>query len=363
MKIASCYVRRMNLRRCLLVVASLLLLPLSGCESLSYYTQSINGHLSLVSARLPINKLIDDPSGGQDVREQLRLARDVRQFATDNLALPDNDSYRSFVDTRREYVTWSVFAAPELSLAVQVWCFPVVGCVPYRGYFSKQAAERFAQGVSKEGFDVYVGGVPAYSTLGWFDDPLLNTMFLYGETYLAGVVFHELSHQRVYVPDDSDFNEAFAVSIEESGTALWLLDQSNPSALQRYEVAQRRNEDFLALITETRQNLQRIYTSNKSNAEKLAAKEAEIEKLRARYRRLKKVRWNGYDGYDPWFDEPINNAKLATVAVYNDLVPAFSRLLDICEGDYERYYRAVEQIAKLDKEPRRQALMDAKSCE
>ncbi|MEM6461161.1 MAG: aminopeptidase [Pseudomonadota bacterium] len=345
-----------------MIVILALLTVLQGCENLSYYSQSINGHLSLVSERQPIDNIIDDPQGEQDLREQLRLARDVRQFAVDRLALPDNRSYQTFVDTRRQYVTWAVFAAPELSLSVQLWCFPVVGCVPYRGYFSKQAAERFAEGLKQQGFDVYVGGVPAYSTLGWFDDPLLNTMFLYGETYVAGVVFHELSHQKIYVPGDAAFNEAFAVSVEESGTELWLLDQSNPDALRQYRSAQRRNEDFLALVAQTRENLLSIYARNRSDEQKRAAKAAEIDDLRSRYERLKRTRWDGFDGYDGWFEEPINNAKLATVAVYNDLVPAFLQLLEICGGDYESYYRAVENISRLDRAQRRDALLNAKRC-
>jgi predicted aminopeptidase len=355
-------VRAMS-RRCRLMIAfSVLLLALQGCESLSYYSQAIDGHLSVISARQPVDRLIDDPQGDQDLREQLRLARDVRQFAVDRLALPDNDSYRNFVDTERNYVSWAVFAAPPLSLEVNLWCFPVVGCVPYRGYFSEKAAVRFADKTAGQGFDVHVGGVPAYSTLGWFDDPLLNTMFLYGETYVAGVVFHELAHQQLYIPDDSAFNEAFAVSVEDSGTELWLKDQSNPAAIRRFRAAQKRNEDFLALIGETRDNLQRIYTSNKRDARKLAEKEAEIERLRARYRRLKQARWNGFDGYDGWFNGPINNAKLATVAVYNDLVPAFLQLLELCGGDYERYYGAVERLGKLDLEKRREALRNASGC-
>ena len=278
------------------------------------------------------------------------------------LSLPDNDSYRTFVDTQRKYVSWAVFAAPPLSLQVNLWCFPVVGCVPYRGYFSEEAADKFAAETAAQGFDVHVGGVPAYSTLGWFDDPLLNTMFLYGETYVAGVVFHELAHQQVYIADDSAFNEAFAVSVEDSGTELWLEDQSNPEAIRRYRTSQRRNRDFLALVGEARDNLKRIYASQMSDARKLAEKEAEIERLRARYRRLKRTRWNGFDGYDGWFNAPINNAKLATISVYNDLVPSFLKLLDLCEGNYMRYYGAVEKLGKLDRDQRRQALTNARSC-
>ena len=346
----------------LMILLALLLLAVKGCENLSYYSQAIDGHLTVISSRKPVDRLIDDPRGSQDLREQLRLARDVRQFAIDQLALPDNDSYRTFVDTRRNYVSWAVFAAPPLSLQVNLWCFPVVGCVPYRGYFSEEAAERFAAETAAQGFDVYVGGVPAYSTLGWFNDPLLNTMFLYGETYVAGVVFHELAHQQLYIADDSAFNEAFAVSVEDSGTELWLKDQSNPDAIRRYRAAQKRNQDFLALVGETRDRLQRIYASSRSDTRKLAEKEAEIERLRARYRRLKRTKWNGYDGYDGWFNAPINNAKLATISVYNDLVPDFLKLLELCSGDYERYYRAVENLAKLNRDQRREALSNARRC-
>lgn len=355
-------VPRMNIRPVFLTVMAALLLALHGCSSLAYYGQSINGHLKLVSAAKPVDKLLEDPSRPAAVRQQLELARDVRQFAISDLDLPDNDSYRSYVDTGREYVTWAVFAAPELSLDVRVWCFPVAGCVPYRGYFSKEAALSFAAGARAEGLDVYVGGVPAYSTLGWFDDPLLNTMFLRGEPYLAGVVFHELSHQRVYVRDDTQFNEAFAVSVEQAGTVAWLQHRGETAALRNYENSQKREEDFLALIANTRNELNRIYQSKDSDAAKLAAKAAAIKDLRTRYGRTKAERWDGYDGYDSWFNEPINNAKLATVAVYNDLQPAFSRLFEICSGDYERFYRAVERIAKLDKQRRLNALISANRC-
>lgn len=354
--------KHMNHRCLLLFFTAFLLFVLQGCGNLSYYSQSVNGHLKLVSAAKPVDRLLRDPSQPATVRHQLELARDIRRFATDRLALPDNKSYRSYVDTGREYVTWAVFAAPEFSLNVRTWCFPVAGCVPYRGYFSKEAALNFAEGVRVEGLDVYVGGVPAYSTLGWFNDPLLNTMFLRGEPYLAGVVFHELSHQRVYVRDDTQFNEAFAVAVEQAGTTEWLLERAEPTELKNYEASQRREEDFLALIADTRNELQRIYGSQENDSAKRAAKADAIKNLRARYKQTKTRRWNGYDGYDQWFDDPINNAKLATVAVYNDLLPAFSRLFEICSGDYEKFYRAVERIGKLDQQRRVKALISANRC-
>lgn len=350
------------MRRLLLSVVLAAVVVVQGCANLAYYSQSINGHLNLVSAAKPVDRLLKEPSQPPAARQQLELARDIRQFATERLALPDNRSYRSYVDTGREYVTWAVFAAPELSLNVKTWCFPVVGCVPYRGYFSQEAARAFAERVRAEGYDVYVGGVPAYSTLGWFNDPLLNTMFLRGESYLAGVVFHELSHQRVYIRDDTRFNEAFAVAVERAGTTEWLLERAEPDELAHYRASQKRERDFLTLIAATRNELQRIYTSQASDDAKRTAKAAAIDDLRARYERMKTDRWNGYAGYDQWFAAPINNAKLATVAVYNDLVPAFTRLLQICGGNYERFYRAVERLGKRNIRERAEALANANSC-
>ncbi len=349
-------------RRLSLLLIPLALLILQGCSNVAYISQSVGGHLKLVSGSRPVETLLKDRTLEPAFKEQLSLSADIRTFASERLALPDNDSYRNYVDTGREYVTWSVFAAPEFSQNVRTWCFPVAGCVPYRGYFSKDRAEKFAEEIRSEGFDVYVGGVPAYSTLGWLDDPLLNTMFLRGEINLARVVFHELAHQHVYVPGDAAFNEAFAVAVEESGTILWLESRSDEAGLQLYRSARKRNETFLALIAETRVELDRIYDSADSDAKKRQAKDAAIERLRARYRRVRSQKWNGYPGYDHWFNEPINNAKLATVSVYNDLQPAFSRLLTLCQGDYERFYEAVSALAKRNPAERRTALEDADEC-
>ncbi|MDA4846753.1 aminopeptidase [Hoeflea poritis] len=347
----------------LLPVALLSLPLLSGCESLSYYSQSLGGHLELVNSGQRIDRLIADPRSAPDLRAQLTEARAIRAFASERLALPDNNSYRSYVDTGREFVSWAVFATPELSLEVRTWCFPIVGCVPYRGYFSRQEAFSYAKELADGGDDVYVAGIPAYSTLGWTSDPLLNTMFLRGDTYLASVVFHELTHQVVYVRGDAAFNEAFAVSVEDSGTVLWLEHKDDKAGLKRYRLSQRRNADFQALVARTREELHGIYTGNGSDAEKRAEKAAAIERLRARYRRLKTRKWDGYSGYDAWFSEPINNAKLATISVYNDLEPAFSRLLELCASDYGRYYEAVRRIGRLDFARRREVLEGATRCD
>ena len=343
------------------IVVLTALLALQGCSP-TYLLGSASGHLNLMSSARPVDNLIDDPALHPAAREQLAQARAIRQYAINDLGLPDNGSYRKFVDTGRPYVTWAVFAAPELSLAVHTWCFPVTGCVPYRGYFSEAAAERFADGLRKRGFDVYVTGVPAYSTLGFFADPLLNTMFGRGETYLAATVFHELAHQVHFFGGDAVFNESFAVAVEETGVEKWLRQRGDIAALRRYHAGQKIDAQFIALVASAREKLHAIYTSDASDAQKRTEKAETIADLRARYRRMRDSQWNGFNGYDRWFDEPINNAKLAPIAVYSDLVPDFKRLLELCGGNYPRFYRAVGKIGKLGPTERRKALVGASSC-
>lgn len=345
-----------------LIAAAALLTGLYGCTGVSYYAQSLNGHLKIVSARQQVDDLIDDPTKPAALRAQMALASDIRQFATDELALPDNNSYRTYVDTKRDYVTWAVFAAPEFSLNAKTWCFPAYGCVPYRGYFSEEAAIRFAAKMQRQGLDVHVGGITAYSTLGLLSDPLLNTMFRRDETYLAGLVFHELAHQRVYVAGDTAFNEAFAVAVETTGVKKWLAEKGDITTLRDYEAGRKRNADFLALVSRTRNELKEIYAGPGSDEQKRAAKAAAIENLRIRYRRLRDGSWGGYRGYDAWFDTPINNAKLATTAFYNDLVPGLVRLFGLCANEYPRFYEAVQHIGALEKGQRAKALTAANKC-
>ena len=336
---------------------------LTGCTSVSYYAQSLNGHMNLMAARRDVGTLIGDPSTSPALRSRLDTARSIRQFATDELALPDNDSYRDYVDVGRDYVTLAVYAAPEFALAPHVWCFAVFGCVPYRGYFSEKSAVEEARDLKGQGLDVYVAGVVAYSTLGWSSDPLLNTMLGDDEAYLAGTVFHELAHQRVYVDGDSSFNEAFAVAVETTGVEKWLRTAGDAAALRRYEAGRKRQADFLALVSQTRQELRRVYESVESPDRKRAAKAAAIERLRERYRQVRDRRWGGYRAYDGWFDAPINNAKLAATSVYNDRVPAFLRLFDLCSDDYPRFYEAVRRIGAVDRADRAKALETAKTCD
>ena len=303
--------------------------------------------MKMLSARQDVETLVADPSKPPGLRAQMALASDIRRFASDQLALPDNNSYRSYVDTGRDFVTWAVFAAPEFSLAARRWCFPVYGCVPYRGYFSRDAAVEFAIEARQQGLDVHVAGIPAYSTLGWFSDPLLNTMFRYDESFLAGVVFHELAHQRFYVRDDTAFNEAFAVAVETTGVKRWLKETSDAAALRRYEAELDRKADFLELVGQARKELAAIYAGPGSDEARRAAKAAAIEKLRRRYRQMRDGRWGGYRGYDGWFDAPINNAKLAASGVYNDLAPDFMACLRPARATTRRSTQPWKGLARL----------------
>ncbi len=341
---------------------ALVALCLSGCVGASYYAQSLEGHVKIMTARRDVARLIADPSTPEGLRAQMASASAIRQFATDALALPDNRSYRSYVDVGQEAVTWAVFAAPEFSLSPQAWCFPVYGCVPYRGYFSKQSAIETARELQAQGLDVHVTGITAYSTLGWSSDPLLSTMLARDGTFLAEVVFHELAHQRVYVANDSEFNEAFAVAVETTGVRKWLSAAGDTRGLSRYEADRKRRGEFLALVARTQGELRQVYGKPGSPARMRAGKAAAIERLRARFRQLRAGRWRGYDGYDAWFDAPINNAKLAAISVYSDQVAGFLRLFELCSGDYPRFYESVRQIGRLDKAKRAQALKAASAC-
>ncbi len=336
---------------------------LGGCTSIGYYAQSLDGHLKIMTARQKVDRLIENPATPAPLRNRMEAANEIRAFASRELDLPENDSYRSYVDIGRDYVTWAVFAAPELSVVPRTECFPVFGCVPYRGYFSKEDAAKQALALQKQGFDVYISGINAYSTLGLTSDPLLSTMFRYDRTYLASVVFHELAHQRLYIKGDSAFNEAFAVTVETTGVRKWLRANHDSAGLRRYEADRKRQDDFLALVGTAKQALQNIYAGTDTVEEKRAAKAKAIEELRKRYRRLRDTRWGGDRAYDAWFDSPINNAKLGATAVYNDLVPAFMRLFETCGENYPRFYANVRLIGDLDPALRAEALKADRSCD
>jgi len=334
-----------------IVIASVM----SGCTSAGYYAQSVKGQMEIWSHSRPISSVLDDPDVADAVKHKLRLALDIRRFAVDHLHLPDNDSYTEFVDLGRPYSVWSVFAAPELSLTPQEWCFLVVGCVTYRGYFDKQDALDFAQQNAAKGLDVYVGGVPAYSTLGWFDDPIPNTILQYRDEEFAGLIFHELAHQVAFAKGDTIFNESFATTVEHIGVARWLTSTGNRSQIDEYNLRNQRNQIVIDLVLDYRARLVEVYASEAPDGVKRDQKQHLIEELKGEYFRIT-LNWPGYSGYRYWFDQSINNAQLISVATYSDLVPAFEKLLAQHRGDLPRFYAAARALAEMEKTRRREVL-------
>jgi len=329
-------------------VAIALIAALSGgC----YLLQSAQGHLALMSQREPIPRVIDDPSTPAALRAQLKAVTAIRNFASRELGLPDNGSYRKYADIGRPYVVWNVVAAPEFSVDPKQWCFPFVGCVAYRGYFVEKRARRFAAGLHANGFDVVVGGVAAYSTLGHFDDPILSSMVSWNDVALASIIFHELTHQMLYVPNDASFNEALATTVEEEGVRRWLQQQGRDKDLAEHLLQQRRYLEVIALMTETRNQLRTLYASGLPPPLMRERKRETFEELREAYTALK-VQWGGHAPFDAWFAADVNNAHLASIATYFTCVPGFERELKAVGGSLPAFYVRVRELAKLDRQQR-----------
>jgi predicted aminopeptidase len=303
----------------------------------------------------PVAEVIADPAASQALKARLARVLEIREFASRELGLPENRSYRRYADLERPFVVWNVFAAPEFSVRPLRWCFLFAGCVSYRGYFSREAAERFAAGVAGDGNDVYVGGVPAYSTLGWFPDPVLNTFVHYPEAELARLIIHELSHQVVYARDDTMFNESFAVAVERAGVRRWLAKTGDARQREAFERMQRIRAEFVGLIGKYRGRLEALYRTRLAPEEMRARKRTILGELEAEYRALQKG-WGGFAGYDRWFAQPPNNAQIASLAIYTRLVPAFEALLEREGGDLPRFYAAVKALAELPREERDERL-------
>lgn len=333
----------------------LVTLVVSGCATLGYYGQSIGGQWEVWDKRKPINEILTAPDTPDALRKQLQAVLAIRDFASTELALPDNASYRSYADLQRPYVVWNVFAAKPFEMSLQKWCFPFAGCVGYRGYFAQADAQAFAKQLVAEGKDVYVGGVAAYSTLGWFDDPLLNTVLNRSPARIAGLVFHELAHQQLYVEGDTAFNEGFATAVQLEGVRRWLAKYGDDAQRQDYAQFQQRQTDFVTLVTETRNRLQTMYLQSLSDTEKQSRKTAVQAALRQQYQQLKK-QWGGYAGYDAWFTQDLNNAQLAAVTTYRDRVPAFQHLLAEHDGDLRAFYQACAALGDMSAAQRQVAL-------
>ena len=326
-----------------------------GCANLTYYLQSVRGQLDIWSRQREIETVLASADTPEALRERLRAVLEIRDFASSELGLPDNRSYRLYANLERPYVVWNVFAASEFSVQPRQWCFAFAGCVNYRGYFEKSAAEAFAAETASEGLDVFIGGVPAYSLLGYFPDPVLNTFIHYPPPHLARLIFHELAHQVVYVKDDSVFNESFAVTVEQEGLKRWLARHGTDGDRTILDSVIGRRDAFVHLIELYRQRAEALYASGLPPGEMRARKTALFAELEQDFRKLRES-WGGFPGYDHWFSQKPNNALLASVSIYSRRVPAFQALLAREDGDLGRFYQAVRRIARLEKAERTAAL-------
>ncbi len=328
---------------------------LDGCANLPYYAQAVDGQIDIMRRAQPINMIVADPSVDKKLKHALSKVVLLREFAIRDLKLPDNESYTSYADLKRPYVVWNVYAAPEFSTEPKEWCFVGAGCVDYRGFFSKEEAEHFLEELKSEGYDVHMGGIRAYSTLGWFDDPVLNTFIGYSEIELARLIFHELAHQVVYVQDDSVFNESFATMVEQEGVDRWL--ESNGTAEQQgaYDAKQNREAVFIKLVLKYRNRLKELFSSRASDSEKRVSKLHIFSELRKEFAQLKVANFE-FSSYDKWFALQLNNALLATISTYTQLVPAFRTLLIQQGGDMKRFYDTVKGISKLTEKERNSTL-------
>jgi predicted aminopeptidase len=343
----------------------------AGCQSLGFYGQAIHGQYQIVAHRRPIGELLADPQTPAPLKAQLALVENLRAFAETALHLPVDGQYGKYVDLHRPYVVWNVQATPPFSLQPRTWWYPFVGRLEYRGYFSEQGATNYARSLQAEGYEVYVHGVEAYSTLGWFKDPVLNTFVDQESPQLAELLFHELAHQRLFAAGDTDFNEAFATAVGQEGARRWLRALAATNNIRRYEAALRRNDQFVHLVLEARARLETVYGDTRDPDGKvepaarppapvdelLDAKRAVFDDLRRRYDRLK-AGWDGFSGYDDWFAGELNNAQLNSVANYYDLVPGFEQLLRLCDGNLNAFYQSAERLSTLSKKQRRDWLAE-----
>jgi predicted aminopeptidase len=331
-------------------IASILLV-VPACSSLSYYGQAVSGHLEVMSKSRDVDDLVAAEETAEPLRMRLGDLASIRDFAVSDLALPDNGSYRSYADLERPYLVWNVFAAPELSLEAKEWCYLVVGCVRYRGYFDRAEAEQLAQALSAEGYETWTGGVPAYSTLGWFDDPVLNTFVHWSRGRLAELIFHELAHQQLYIDDDTDFNESFATVVGQIGADRWLAIFGAEAERTAYRTSRARRLAFVDLMDATREKLDQVYDSRHSVAEKRARKEIVLADARAAYTTWK-GQWGGDGSYDRVVAGGPNNAWFVALSAYHRWVPAFRQLFLISGESFERFYAEVAILGELDKAER-----------
>lgn len=327
----------------------MLVAGLSGC----YYMQAATGQWQVLRKREPISELIAADDTPEELAERLRLVQSARQFSIDSLALPDNKSYQSYADIEREFVVWNVFAAPEFSLQPKQWCFPVAGCVSYRGYFSHEAAVRESERLARRGYDVAVGGVSAYSTLGNFDDPVLSSMMRWDDIQLVAVLFHELAHQVLYIKGDSAFNESFATAVEEFGVQRWLQSNRQEDDFAVYLERRELQQELMMLVAAARDDLRAHYSASVGDDEKRRLKEARLQRLSTDVGEVLSAA--GRDGAS-WLSGELNNARLVSMTLYEGRLPSFRALLSRCAEDIRCFYTKATELSKLEKSSRDSAL-------
>lgn len=335
------------MRRILLLLSSMLLL--NGC----YYMQAASGQWEVLRKREALQDVIEDPATSAQLATRLELVKRARDFSVEVLSLPDNKSYRSYTALDRDYVVWNVFAAPEFDLQPKHWCFPVAGCVNYRGYFSKSRAVRSADRLSRQGYDVAVGGVAAYSTLGHFDDPVLSTMMRWHDVSLVATLFHELAHQVVYVKDDSAFNESFASAVEEVGITRWLEAEGHSEQIKRFEENRALRNRIAAHIATARETLAAVYTSALNVDAMRAQKKASLLALATLLDGEMTAAGKTSSG---WLSADLNNARLISSSLYDGHLPSFRALYDTCTGDIQCFYQAAASLAELEQAERDRVL-------
>lgn len=352
-------VKKRRLRVIAFAVGGLALVMLAGCGHLSYYTQAARGHFGVISKARPIPEVLQEKNTSEELKRKLNLVLEARKFAEERLRLEGKGHYLRYADLGRDSVVYNVYAAPEFSLESKRWWYPIIGHQSYRGYFAKEAAIACAKELKEEGYDTYVGGVDAYSTLGWFKDPVLNTWINDDDEEVVSLVIHELTHQRLYIDGDTAFNEAFATAVEIVGTRLWLKEKGREDKIAEWEAQQKRRSEFIQLVKRTRTELAQIYGTEPPSDEALARrrKVQSLDTFRAELETLRS-RWNSKTAFSSWLKKAVNNARLNTVSTYYDLVPAFLKLLEQQNHDFETFYAEVRRIGRMPK-PERHAYLSA----
>ncbi|MEM7561577.1 MAG: aminopeptidase [Pseudomonadota bacterium] len=336
-------------------ILSIALLLISGCADLGYYWHSARGHLGVMSDRVSIDKILADDETSPELRERLLLVQEIRAFSIERLDLPDNDSYRSFVQLENPYVLQNLFAAPEFSTRLHQWCYPIIGCASYRGYYDNERLEKYSARLKQEGFEIHIGKVSAYSTLGWFDDPVLSSFINWSDYRLAGLIFHELTHQQIYIDNDTTFNESLASAVQQAGTELWLEHHDKTEQLEGFQRWLVYREQVIELIIDTQRALNDLYQNNIEDDQKRISKQEIFETAKQKHQTI--AEQHGVTaGFTRWFTEDLNNAKVGSVAAYNTRVKAFLQILNAHQKRFTPFYEYIERLSELARKERDQCL-------